>query len=143
MDTKAYIGASIAVVVLGMMISFARIYSKRRDKELKTAQRQFPPTSQQIEDAQALNRLRARENIEAFGGTTQAYIAVPQRVEKLRQPPRAKAPIQLYVPQSGLIELAGKREPAELEGVRGPIEMDSQRRLPDGDVNIPSQPLQP
>jgi hypothetical protein len=57
----------------------------------------------------------------------QSYAAVPQRVEKLRQPPRARAPAQPYVPRAGLIELAGKREPVEMESVRAPVEIAPRR----------------
>jgi hypothetical protein len=132
MTPTVYIGVAIGLSILAIMVSIVPKLVTKHIRDVEAARGQLPPTPQQIEIAQAMQRLRDRENSEAFGGTAQGYVEVPQRVERLRQPPRAR---ELHVPQQKLIELAGKREPVELEGARDPVEIDSPEKKSDRNPN--------
>jgi hypothetical protein len=146
MSVVVYIAIAIALIVCSLVATCIKLNNRQRKRDLEfgvSTQSVHPPTALQIENAATLQRLRDAENSGALGGMAPGYVAVPQRVERLRQPPRGHIDTRAVgVPGAGLIELAGRRDAVEMEGTRRPAEMDTREPPPAYDGTREARPPQ-
>jgi hypothetical protein len=174
MSIGLYIGIAVGLLVLSGGISVAKRKAKQRKKDLEANGPQviLPPPDQQVENELALQRLRDAENREAFGNTARGYVAVPQKLERLRQPPSGHVhgsapreldaggnepreldasgnePRELDAELQRVSEVSGERNVVELEGGRIPPGMGGHETVPSSvsrhhTANVDMQPLQP